>query len=148
LDGYLNLPKKDWIADQLNERDSEIEKARQVSDPIWSEINNIQNQHPSIHFNIYSGSYRDPWLGEVTIFEKDGKYWFASKRSPKLSGEMIPYKGNSFVVKWRDRSMEADAFAIFKLNENGKADGFQMKVVSPITDFSYDFQDLDFNRIP
>jgi hypothetical protein len=24
----------------------------------------------------------------------------------KLTGEMFAYKGNSFVVKWRDRSME------------------------------------------
>ena len=44
--------------------------------------------------------------------------------------------------------MDADAFVIFRLNENGQPDGMKMKAVSPFTDFSYDFQDLDFKKIP
>jgi hypothetical protein len=57
------------------------------------------------------------------------------------------YKGNTFVVKWINRSMNADAFAIFDLDTEGKASGFHMKAISPLTDFSYDFQDLNFRRI-
>jgi hypothetical protein len=101
-----------------------------------------------MNFGIYAGNYRDPWLGEINIGVKNGKYWFASKRSPKLSGELLPYKENSFVVKWIDRSMDADAFVIFRLNENGVAEGMKMKAISPLTDFSYDFQDLDFKKMP
>ena len=59
--------------------------------------------------------------------------------------EMIPYKGNSFVLIWPDHSMGANAF-VFSLNENGKAEGMKMKAISPLTDFSYDFQDLDFKK--
>ncbi len=44
--------------------------------------------------------------------------------------------------------MDADAFVIFHLNENGFAEGMKMKAVSPLTDFSYDFQDLDFKKYP
>jgi hypothetical protein len=68
-------------------------------------------------------------------------------RSPKLSGELFQFKGNSFVAKWRDRSMGADAYVIFSLNEQGMADRILMKPVSPLTDFSFDFQDLDFSRM-
>jgi hypothetical protein len=42
--------------------------------------------------------------------------------------------------------MEADAYVIFSLDEQGKADRIRMKPVSPLTDFSFDFQDLDFKR--
>lgn len=60
---------------------------------------------------------------------------------------MIPYKGNSFVLIWPDHSMGANAFAIFSLNENGKANEMKMKAISPLTDFSFDFQDLDFKKL-
>jgi hypothetical protein len=63
-----------------------------------------------------------------------------------MRGEMSFYKGNTFVVKWANRSMNADAFAVFNLDTEGKAVGFQMKAISPLTDFSYDFQDLNFTR--
>ena len=78
---------------------------------------------------------------------KDGNPGSTSQRSPKLTGELFPYKGNSFVVKWRDRSMDADAFVIFGLDEQGKAATMTMKAISPLTDFSYDFQDLAFRRL-
>jgi len=92
------------------------------------------------------GTYRDSWFGEVSVSEKNGKLRFYSKRSPGLTGEMFFYKGSTFVVKWDDRSMDADAFAIFSLDENGKPAGLKMKAISPLTDFSYDFHDLDFVR--
>jgi hypothetical protein len=31
--------------------------------------------------------------------------------------------------------------------ENGKTKGMTMKAISPLTDFSYDFQDLDFKKV-
>jgi hypothetical protein len=147
-DGYLGIPRMDWVSEMTKERNSYLSYGKMITDPIWGEIKKIQSNPPKIDFDIYAGRYRDPWLGDVFISVKNGKYWFDSKRSPKLTGELIPYKGNSFVVKWRDRSMEADAFAMFHLNENGKADAMQMKPVSPLTDFSYDFQDLDFKKLP
>jgi len=96
--------------------------------------------------SMYKGTYTDPWFGAVTVSEKNGTPWFDSRRSPKLSGELFPYKGNSFVVKWRDRSMNADAFVMFGLDEQGRASSIKMKAISPLTDFSFDFQDLDFHR--
>jgi hypothetical protein len=42
--------------------------------------------------------------------------------------------------------MDADAYVIFGLDERGIATSIKMKPVSPLTDFSYDFQDLDLHR--
>lgn len=94
----------------------------------------------------FFGTYKDPWLGEVTISEKNGRGWIESKRSHKLSGELLFFKANTFIARWADRSMNADAYVTFSLDEGGKASGFTMKAISPLTDFSFDFQDLSFTR--
>ena len=96
---------------------------------------------------MFTGIYRDAWLGDVAISVKNGRPWFDSKRSPKLTGELFYYKANTFVVKWRDRSMDADAFVNFSLDEEGKAAGIKMRAISPLTDFSYDFHDLDLQKV-
>jgi hypothetical protein len=96
--------------------------------------------------NPYLGTYTDPWFGDVIISLKNGKLWFDSKNSPRLTGEMFFYKGNTFIVKWNDRSMDADAYVMFQLDYEGKPNAIKMKPISPLTDFSFDFQDLNFTR--
>jgi len=146
-DGYLGMKRFDWIKQLDGERKEELGYGKRITDSVWKEISEIRRKAPKIDFSVYEGIYRDSWFGEVTVSVKNGKYWFESRRSPKLSGELFPFKGTSFVVKWRDRSMEADAYVIFSLNEQGKADRIRMKPVSPLTDFSFDFQDLDFKSV-
>ncbi|HEY2650165.1 MAG TPA: serine hydrolase [Puia sp.] len=145
-DGYLGLPRKDWVAEKLTQRNAQIQSAKKITDEVDKEISKSLEHPAPIDFTIYTGTYNDPWFGDVLISFKNGKYWFESKRSPKLSGEMLPYKGNSFVMIWPDHSMGANAFVLFSLDENGKTNGMKMKAISPLTDFSYDFQDLDFKK--
>jgi hypothetical protein len=45
-------------------------------------------------------------------------------------------------VRWNDRAMNADAFVDFTLDHDGKVREVRMQPVSPLTDFSFDFQDL------
>ena len=147
-DAYFNISGTDRVSEYAGDRTESISAANKITDSIWKEINLAQKTNNGIATNsLYTGTYRDAWLGEVVISVQNGKLWFDSKRSPKLTGQMFPYKGNSFVVKWKDRSMDADAFVNFSLDTDGKASGFTMKPISPLTDFSYDFQDLDFQRV-
>jgi CubicO group peptidase (beta-lactamase class C family) len=159
-DAYLGIPGTDRVTEYAAIRQSQLASAKHITDSIWKEVAAFQAQQATTvsgrrgaptgsarDLSIYLGTYRDPWLGEIVISMKNGKPWFDSKRSPKLTGEMLPYKGNSFIVKWRDRSMGADAFVLFTLDQRGIASGIKMLPVSPLTDFSYDFQDLDFHRI-
>jgi hypothetical protein len=132
----------------------QVSFAKKITDSIWKEVDRVSGAGAggaasgakAVDWSVYTGVYRDDWLGEVTISVKNGRGWFDSKRSPRLTGEMLSYKGNSFIVKWVDRSMDADAYVLFSLDERGMATGIKMKPVSPLTDFSYDFQDLDFHR--
>ena len=51
------------------------------------------------------------------------------------------------MVKWNIRSFHADSHIFFDLDTNGNVSHFKMKAISPLTDFSYDFHDLDFSRV-
>jgi CubicO group peptidase (beta-lactamase class C family) len=147
-DAYFDMAATDRVSQYSKTRKEAVAAAAKITDSIWTAIRTVQasNKAP-FDFSRYTGTYKDPWFGEVVISAKGGKMWFSSRRSPKLSGALLPYKGSSFVVKWNDRSMDADAFVHFKTGDDDKATGFTMKAISPLTDFSFDFQDLDFVRL-
>jgi len=157
-DRYLGITGTDRVGEYAAARRIQLDFAKRITDSIWKEVDRVSGARhggdgaagsgvgKAVDWSIYTGVYRDNWLGEVTISDKNGRGWLDSKRSPRLTGEMLPFKGNSFIVKWRDRSMDADAYVIFSLDERGIATGIKMKPVSPLTDFSYDFQDLDLHR--
>lgn len=147
LDGYFKKDGHDWVAELSANRQKSLANAKKITDKIAAEIEEAKRSAGSvIAADAIAGVYKDAWLGDVTIAKKDGKLRFDSKRSPRLTGEMLPYKANTYIVRWDDRSMDADSFVKFSLDENGIADGFTMKAISPLTDFSYDFHDLDFRR--
>lgn len=148
-DSYLGITGMDRVK-QMHDRVVKNEtEAKKVTDSIWAAIAAQQKSNSNkIDFSNYAGTYTDKWFGDVVISEKNGKLWFSSKRSPKLSGEMLYYKGNTFVAKWNDRSMDADAYVQFSLDKEGRGEGIKMNAISPLTDFSFDFQDLDFTRVP
>lgn len=145
-DSYYGITGTDRVTEYSKGRAGQVEFANKLVDSIWKEVQSVKPSDKA-NINLFTGTYHDVWFGDVTISVKNGKAWFESKRSPKLSGELFYYKGNTFVVKWIDRSMDADAFLNFSLNEEGKASGLKMRAISPLTDFSYDFHDLDFSKL-
>jgi hypothetical protein len=51
-----------------------------------------------------------------------------------------------FIVRWNERSLDADAYVSFRQSFNGAVTGMTLQAISPLTDFSFDFDDLDFTR--
>jgi hypothetical protein len=64
--------------------------------------------------------------------------------TPLLVGDLEHWQHDTFVARWRDRSLDADAFVSFALKPDGTIEQIKMAAVSPLTDFSFDFQDLLF----
>ena len=144
-DSYLGLADNHWI-DLIYKR-SEGEKfdINGVSKEVWKVV--AASSKKKIDPAGYIGIYTDKWFGKVEISLKGGQLWFKSYRSPKLTGPMSYYKANAFAIKWAYQDMNADAFAIFSLDEEGKAQSIKMRGISPGIDFSFDFQDLDLQRL-
>lgn len=145
VDKFIGLKEKDWIEHYYERYHKSDAKGDSVTTKVWETVGTANQDN--ITLEEYVGTYEDKWFGKVEIFLKDNKLWFKSLRSPKLFGPMYFYKANAFAIKWDRRELMADAFAIFSLDEEGIAQSFKMKGISPNIDFSYDFQDLDLQRI-
>lgn len=147
LDNYLGISGKDRVAENKAKFENALKEAKEITSEVDLVVKHAVNKVDKEYLKSFCGTYSDLWLGNVKIELIGDKLKFTSSKSPKLSGEMEFYKGNSFIVKWNERSFDADAFVIFSLNSEGIPDGFKMRAISPLTDFSYDFQDLEFRLL-
>jgi CubicO group peptidase (beta-lactamase class C family) len=104
---------------------------------------------PSLPLEAYAGVYRDPWYGTVTIAVvgkgKKASLHVSFDKTPLLQGKLAPFDGETFQTTFVDRTQE-DAFFSFDLKD-GKVVGTLVKAVSPLADFSYDYQDLRLVKV-
>jgi CubicO group peptidase (beta-lactamase class C family) len=103
---------------------------------------------PSLPLDAYAGTYRDPWYGDILItLDNNGQLRFESARSAPLSGPLEHFQFDTFIARWSQRNLDADAYVSFSLDPQGEVERIRMKAVSPATDFSFDFHDLDLQRV-
>ena len=105
------------------------------------EAGRAADSKPSLALDKYAGVYTDPWYGPVTIRMESGKLVFTLDHTPKAIADLQHWQYGTFKAHWRDRTIE-DAFLTFTLKPDGAIDHFTMVAVSPLADFSFDYQDL------
>ncbi len=103
---------------------------------------------PSLPLASYTGNYSDPWYGGIAIADENGKLVIRFSHTPSLVGDLVHWQHDTFVARWRDRELRADAYVTFALTPEGTVDHATMQAVSPLTDFSFDFQDLMLTPVP
>jgi CubicO group peptidase (beta-lactamase class C family) len=140
VDHYLGAPATDWVDAYLKVRaqgeartEETMKKAAAARDAA---------SKPSLALGKYAGTYTDAWYGDIKIALEDGKLALSFTRTPLLIGDLEHWQCDTFIVRWRDRELRADAYVTFALNPDGTIDQAKMRAVSPETDFSFDFQDL------
>jgi hypothetical protein len=102
---------------------------------------------PSRPLPVYAGIYRDAWYGDVEIASRGDGLMIRFTKTPALAGRLEHWQQDTFVAKWDDRELRADAFVTFALNPDGSVAEARMRAVSPETDFSFDFQDLKLEPV-
>jgi CubicO group peptidase (beta-lactamase class C family) len=144
LDHYLGLPLTDWTA-MLEKVQAETFAKAKAALKAPAKDDAATGAKPSLALDAYAGTYQDPWYGSMTIRAREpGKLWIIFDRSPGMEGPLEPLSGDKFRTHWTDKSIE-DAFVAFNLKD-GKVAGATMAAISPLADFSFDFQDLHFVR--
>jgi len=140
LDQYLAAPVTDWVTTFYDASRQRAAAAGKTT----SEAAAKRNAHsrPSLPLTAYAGRYRDAWFGDAAIEERGGNLVLRFAHSPGLTGDLEHWQYDTFIARWRDRTLEADAYVTFSLKPDGSIDQVKMAPVSPLTDFSYDFQDL------
>ena len=140
LDQMLGTPKHDW----LDAYAKAVAKQHGNADEDWNKHLAARNANakPSLPIASYAGTYRDPWYGDVKIAMEGGKPIIRFTKTADLVGTLEPWQNDTFVIKWHQRWLNADAFLNFSLDADGKIREARMEPISPMTDFSFDFQDL------
>ena len=145
VDQDLGAPATDWTAAYLKLKTrSEAETAKALGS---SASARDASSKPSLAPAKYAGTYTDAWYGDVVIEEASGRLVMRFTRTPALVGDMEHWQYDTFIVRWRDRELRADAYVTFALRPDGSIERATMEAVSPETDFSYDFQDLDLRPV-
>lgn len=137
---FMPVEQVDWIQMVLDEQ----ETTRQVEALNMDSPSTPPSSDSRPALLQFTGRYRDPWFGDVSIGLKDGQLVFSAVKSPKLLGEMRHLEGNRFMVRWADRSLEADAYVRFETDRNDKVTGISM---TGMYDGGYDFEDLKLMRV-
>ena len=140
LDGYLGAPPTDWIAAFLEADALRKAKAEKVVAETGSSRN--ADSRPSLDLAAYAGTYRDAWYGDVVLTLEGNGLVVTFTHTPLLVGDLEHWQYDSFLVRWRKRDLNADAYVSFALRPDGSIDNMKIVPASPLVDFSFDFQDL------
>ena len=139
LDHYFGVPSTDWIAAYKSVKDKDEKEAADTMKK--AEGARAADSKPSLPLEKYAGVYTDSWYGPITIRSENTGLVITFDHTPSMIGDLQHWQYNTFKAHWRDRTIE-DAFVTFTLNPDGSIDSARMAAVSPLADFSFDYQDL------
>lgn len=140
VDGFLGAPAADWIEAYRKVRRRAEDRASRTRE--MAAASRDASSRPSLAPGKYAGTYVDDWYGDIEIEDVDGRLRMRFSRTPLLVGDLEHWQYDTFIVRWLDRELRADAYVTFVLDAEGRVDEARMRAVSPETDFSFDFHDL------
>jgi CubicO group peptidase (beta-lactamase class C family) len=140
LDHYLGLPQQDWTGKLIAYKQKRVQEAVQALRTTGAKPAKVG---PSLALARYAGTYTDAWYGDIEVAAKGKALTIDFKSTPRMSGRLEHWQYDTFVTRLDDKSIEP-AYVTFALDADGKVSQVTMKAVSPLADFSYDYQDLDF----
>ncbi|MGA9574972.1 MAG: serine hydrolase [Lysobacterales bacterium] len=140
---FMPVEPVDWLQMMLDERAAEQQAATLVNDE--RALAAVENEACCLpDESRFTGLYRDPWFGDVTITIEDGRLVFAALKSPKIKGVLSHHTGNRYIVRWDDRTLEADAYVQFETDGEGRVTAISMM---KLDDGDFDFEDLKLTRV-
>jgi CubicO group peptidase (beta-lactamase class C family) len=146
IDHYLGASELDYVGRFAALRDSARAESARMSRRATAVRDSASG--PSLPLPRYAGRYEDAWYGDVMLAAEGGRLVMRFARTPQLVGDLVHWQHDTFLVRWRDRELRADAYATFALNPDGAIDQVKMAPASDDVDFSFDFQDLLLRPVP
>ena len=145
-DSYLGYEDRSWLKTYGERHQKYLKYNDSIKAAVYQQTKTIASSPILPKPNQVVGTFTDDWFGDVVITHNAGNYRIACTKSKDLKGDLLPYNATTFVAKWDNRSFDADVFVKFTFDETGKAVSATMSYIAPITDFSFDFQDLELVR--
>ncbi|MGH8025533.1 MAG: serine hydrolase, partial [Pseudoxanthomonas sp.] len=118
-----------------------------ASKPSTAQSSAVERTAPvTERFRQWFGVYRDPWFGQARICPEGGHARFVAEKSPMLAGRIMR-SGSRYLVDWDHDSVDAEAWLDFHEGTASQPARLTMAKIDPEADFSYDYEDLAFERI-
>ena len=143
LDHYLGFSRNDWPEKYATFKQERLAGALKVLDAPAAKPAKVG---PSLPLERYAGTYADPWYGNIEVGVRKGALTIDFKPTPRMAGTLEHWQYDTFVTRLDDKTIEP-AYVTFALDAQGKVERITMKPVSPLADFSYDYQDLLFTPV-
>ena len=144
MDDMLGTPRLDWTAIRLEASRKARARAAGVEAKAASSRN--RDSKPSLPLAGYAGNYNDMMYGDASIVEENGHLVLRFAHSPEFTADLEHWQYDTFLAHWRTKTIP-DAFVTVSLTASGDIDTMKMAAVSPLADFSYDYQDLLFRPV-
>jgi len=146
-DTYLGYKDRNWLKKLGTNNTNYLKYNDSIKASVYNKVTLAKADKSLPKPKQIVGTYNDAWFGNIIIANDGNSYSIKCERSATLFGELLPYNQTTYVVKWNNRSYDADQFMQFTFDETGKAKSATMKQIAPITDFSFDFQDLNLIKV-
>lgn len=143
LDHYLGYPANGWPEKYHNYKLARLAKAAAL---VRSKKQTPAMVGPSLPLDRYVGDYSDPWYGTINVRRAGNALTIQFPHSSGMDGVLVHHQYDTFRTEPRLRWIEP-AYVSFSIDADGKVDRVRMKPVSPLADFSFDYQDLDFTPV-
>ncbi|ODB35218.1 MULTISPECIES: serine hydrolase [Pseudoalteromonas] len=135
----LGLEDKDWVQiiadDYFKAQQEKYAKAGIIE---------VAKPQPALPLNNYTGTLTSAWYGDVVVEKLGKELRIDFTHTKRLKGKLEHLTGNTFVVRWDEPLLEADAYINFVMDKSQRVESAAMEFVNPeITDFSFDFHNLD-----
>ena len=105
-----------------------------------------RSEVPAPSLEGWLGVYRDPWFGEVRLCARGSRVRFESMKSPMLAGRVLR-SGGRYLVDWDHDGVEVEAWLDLQQDKDSNVRRMTLAKVDPQGDFSYDYEDLAFERV-
>ncbi|MEO7655412.1 MAG: serine hydrolase [Sphingomicrobium sp.] len=143
LDHYLGLPAAGWPEKY---RAFKLARLNEAAKLVTAQKAKPARDGPSLPLDRYVGDYADPWYGTISVRWVGKGLAIKFPHSKGMDSVLVHHQYDSFrtqpALKWIE-----PAFVTFSIDADGKVDRVTMKPVSPLADFSFDYQDLDFTPV-
>jgi len=140
---YMGVPEVDWVEYYKNQQEPVPDEEHEAK-PTKIGFKNGSVLAP---LSAYSGTYSEPWFGDVLVKVIENELWFAAVKSPRLIGRLWPKQENTFMLRWEDRSVERDVLVDFIMEESGGFVGMEVRCLSEEILCAFKDQEMDFTRV-
>jgi hypothetical protein len=139
LDLCIGAPAFDWVAAMQARVKAGNDAALKE---LGSGVDTAPAGGPSLPLDGYAGRYRDPWYGDVVVSKRGKGLYIDFEPTRVFKSALEPWGADTFRTRFPKGAGED---AVVKVAvKDGKVAGVSMKALSPLADFSYDFQHLAF----